>query len=461
MQKGRFVAAASASLEATSEEDITVLIIGGGGREHALCNAMQWSPSVDAVFCAPGNPGISASGDATCIPDLDISNSSAVISFCEKWGIDLVVVGPEVPLVAGLVDDLQAARISAFGPSAQAAALEGSKDFMKRLCNKYDIPTAKYKSFTNVVDAKEYIKEMGTPIVVKADGLAAGKGVIIAMTLEDAFAAVDSMLVDKVFGTAGGCVIVEEFLDGEEVSFFALVDGETALPLASAQDHKRVGEGDTGPNTGGMGAYSPAPVLTQELEVAVMDSIIMPTVKGMAAEGCKFVGVLYAGLMIDKKTGSPKLLEYNVRFGDPECQVLMMRFRSDLAQALLAACRGKLKGLSLVWSKEAALVVVLASKGYPGHYRKGTVIKNLDEAETAAPKVKIFHAGTSLDSHGNIVASGGRVLNVVALGKDITQAHERAYQAVDEIIWPDGFCRRDIGWRAIARTQESGKEMAR
>lgn len=458
-RKGRVIAQASASALSATEEHVTVLVIGGGGREHALCYGLQRSQTCDGVFCAPGNAGISAADDATCISDLDITNSAAVISFCHKWEVGLVVVGPEAPLVAGLVDDLQEAGIAVFGPSAAAAALEGSKDFMKRLCMKYDIPTAKYKSFTNAVDAKKYIEEMGTPIVVKADGLAAGKGVIIAITLEDAFAAVDSMLVDKIFGTAGGLVVVEEFLDGEEVSFFALVDGETALPLASAQDHKRVGDGDSGPNTGGMGAYSPAPVLTPELESIVMDCIIMPTVNGMAAEGCKFVGVLYAGLIIDKKTGLPKLLEYNVRFGDPECQVLITRFRSDLAHALLAACRGKLEGLSLQWSEESSLVVVLASKGYPGHYTKGTVIKNLDEAEAAAPRVKIFHAGTALDYQGNIVASGGRVLGVVAMGKDIAQAQNRAYQAVDEIIWPEGFCRRDIGWRAVARLQDASKEM--
>eukprot|EP00250_Pteridium_aquilinum_P025128 c30205_g1_i1 orf=125-1684(+) len=433
---------------------ITVLVIGGGGREHALCYGLRRSSSCGAVFCAPGNPGIAAAEDATCIPDLDVSTSSCVVSFCQKQGVDLVVVGPEVPLVAGLVDDLQAAGIVAFGPSAKAAALEGSKDFMKRLCIKYDIPTAKYKSFSNAEDAKSYIREVGMPIVVKVDGLAAGKGVIIATTLEEAFNAVDSMLVDKDFGTAGGLVIVEEFLDGEEVSFFALVDGENAVSMASAQDHKRVGDGDTGPNTGGMGAYSPAPALTPKLEATVMETIILPTVKGMAQEGCKFVGVLYAGLIIDKKSGMPKLLEYNVRFGDPECQVLIPRFQSDLAGALLAACKGELKGLSLSWSDEAALVVVLASEGYPGNYKKGTIIKNLDKAEAAAPRVKIFHAGTGLDSQGNVVATGGRVLGVVASGKDIAQAQERAYQAVEQVDWPEGFCRRDIGWRAVARLQE-------
>lgn len=447
----------STTLGSKRGEGITVLVIGGGGREHALCYGLQQSSTCDAVFCAPGNPGIAAAGDATCFPDLDITTSSCVISFCQKQGVGLVVVGPEAPLVAGLVDDLQAAGILAFGPSAKAAALEGSKDFMKRLCIKYGIPTAKYKSFTNAEDAKSYIKEIGTPIVVKADGLAAGKGVIIATTLEEAFSAVDSMLVDKVFGTAGGLVIVEEFLDGEEVSFFALVDGENAVPMASAQDHKRVGDGDTGPNTGGMGAYSPAPALTPKLEAVVMDTIIMPTVKGMANEGCKFVGVLYAGLIIDKKSGIPKLLEYNVRFGDPECQVLIPRFQSDLVSTLLAACKGELGGLSLSWCDEAALVVVLASEGYPGKYKKGTLIRNLKEAEAAAPKTKIFHAGTGLDANGNIIATGGRVLGVVSLGKDIVQAQERAYKAVDHVNWPDGFFRHDIGWRAVACLQECNK----
>eukprot|EP00253_Pinus_taeda_P000490 PITA_00490 len=322
---------------------------------------------------------------------------------------------------------------------------------MKKLCDKYGIPTAKYQTFTNASDAKNYIEKQGAPIVVKADGLASGKGVVVAETLEEAYGAVDSMLVKGNFGSAGRQIIVEEFLEGEEASFFALVDGENALPLASAQDHKRVGEGDTGPNTGGMGAYSPAPILTKELESVVMKSIILPTVKGMEAEGCKFVGVLYAGLIIDYKSGLPKLLEYNVRFGDPECQVLMVRLESDLVQILLAACKGQLSGVTLDWSKDSALVVVLASKGYPGDYKRGTIIKNLQEAEVAASKVKIFHAGTALDSHGNMVAMGGRVLSVTAMGSDIKEAQERAYQGVNEIIWPEGFCRRDIGWRAVSR----------
>eukprot|EP00249_Psilotum_nudum_P012573 c23861_g1_i1 orf=439-2373(-) len=443
------------------EERVVVLVIGGGGREHALCSGLQRSPSCDGVFCAPGNPGISASGDATCIDGLDISNSSAVISFCQKWGVGLVVVGPEALLVTGLVDDLKEAGILAFGPSAKAAALEGSKDFMKKLCTKYGIPTAKYQSFNDVSDAKQYIKAEGVPIVIKADGLAAGKGVIIARTLKEAYAAVDSILVEKAFGSAGSLVVVEEFLEGGEVSFFALVDGETAVPFASAQDHKRVGDGDKGLNTGGMGAYSPAHLLTSDLEAVVMESIILPTVKGMSTEGCKFMGVLYAGLIIEEKTGLPKLLEYNVRFGDPECQVLMVRFQSDLVQALLAACRGQLKDITFQWSEETSLVVVLCSKGYPGKYTQGTVIKNLDEAEIVAPKVKIFHAGTSLDFDGNVIAVGGRVLGVTALGKDIVQAQERAYQAVDKVIWPDGFCRRDIGWKAVTtHLQNKRNELA-
>lgn len=432
---------------------MAVLVIGGGGREHALCYAMKRSPSCDTVFCAPGNAGISNSGDATCISDLDIADSAAVISFCHKWNVGLVVVGPEAPLVSGLVNDLTEAAIPAFGPTSEAAALEGSKNFMKSLCDKYKIPTAKYQTFTDPAAAKHYIKEQGAPIVIKADGLAAGKGVIVATTIEEAYKAVDSMLVEAVFGSAGHRLIVEEFLEGEEASFFALVDGENAIPLESAQDHKRVGDGDTGPNTGGMGAYSPAPVLTKELQDLVMKSIILPTVKGMSAEGCKFVGVLYAGLMIEEKSGLPKLIEYNVRFGDPECQVLMVRLESDLAQVLLAACRGELSEVSLSWSSGSAMVVVMASKGYPGPYEKGTVIQNLEEAEHVAPSVKVFHAGTALDTEGNFVSTGGRVLGVTAQGKDLEEARDRAYQAVEQINWPGGFYRRDIGWRALPHKQ--------
>ncbi|WVZ53282.1 hypothetical protein U9M48_004250 [Paspalum notatum var. saurae] len=447
---------------AASDERITVLVIGGGGREHALCYALNRSPSSGAVLCAPGNAGIAQSGDATCVSDLDISSSDDVISFCRESGVGMVVVGPEAPLVAGLANDLVKAGIPTFGPSSEAAALEGSKDFMKKLCDKYNIPTAKYRTFTDAVEAKKYVKHEGAPIVVKADGLAAGKGVVVAMTLAEAFEAIDSMLVEGSFGSAGSRVIIEEFLEGEEASFFALVDGENALPLESAQDHKRVGDGDVGPNTGGMGAYSPAPIVTDELKRIVMESIIIPTVKGMAAEGCKFVGVLYAGLMIEKKSGLPKLIEYNVRFGDPECQtgsvaiavvVLMMRLESDLAQVLLSACRGELVDVSLAWSPEMAMVVVMASQGYPGCYKKGTVIRNLDKAEQVSPAVKIFHAGTALDGDGNLVAIGGRVLGVTAKGKDIEEARARAYNAVNAVDWPEGFFRSDIGWRALRPKQ--------
>ncbi|KAK4491269.1 hypothetical protein RD792_002005 [Penstemon davidsonii] len=436
-----------------SVERVSVLVIGGGGREHALCYALKRSPSCDSIFCAPGNAGISNSGDATCIENLDISNSSEVIAFCHEWGVQLVVIGPEAPLVAGLANDLVKAGIPTFGPSSEAAALEGSKDFMKRLCDKYAIPTAKYRTFTDPLAAKAYIKSQGAPIVVKADGLASGKGVIVAMSINEAYEAVESMLVENAFGSAGCRVIVEEFLEGEEASFFALVDGENAIPLESAQDHKRVGDGDTGPNTGGMGAYSPAPVLTRELQSVVMDTIIMPTVKGMAEEGCKFVGVLYAGLMIEKQSKLPKLIEYNVRFGDPECQVLMARLESDLAQVLLMACRGELSGVTLDWSPGSAMVVVMASEGYPGRYKKGTLILNLEEAEGVAPSVKVFHAGTALDSEGNFVAMGGRVLGVMAKGVDLEEARDRAYEGVEQVKWPGGFYRRDIGWRALQKKQ--------
>ncbi|EYU33276.1 hypothetical protein MIMGU_mgv1a003947mg [Erythranthe guttata] len=456
----------------TYVERVSVLVIGGGGREHALCYALKKrSPSCDAVFCAPGNAGISNSGDATCIDYLDISDSLSVIAFCREWGIGLVVVGPEAPLVAGLANDLVNAGIPTFGPSSEAAALEGSKDFMKRLCDKYDIPTAKCSQI-QIESQKRIFAAVflscighlcliilienfneGAPIVVQADGLAAGKGVIVATTLEEAYEAVETMLVKNAFGSAGGRVIIEECLEGEEASFFALVDGENALALESAQDHKRVGDGDVGPNTGGMGAYSPAPVLTKELEKVVMESIIVPTVKGMALEGCKFVGVLYAGLMIERKSGLPKLIEYNVRFGDPECQVLMVRLESDLAQVLLAACKGKLANVSLEWSPGSAMVVVMASNGYPGSYKNGTVIHNLEEAEQVAPTVKVFHAGTALDSDGNYIATGGRVLGITAKGANLAEARDRVYQAVDQVNWPEGFYRRDIGWRALPQKQ--------
>ncbi|BFI33818.1 phosphoribosylamine---glycine ligase [Marchantia polymorpha subsp. ruderalis] len=439
----------------SGKEKVTVLVLGSGGREHSLCYGLRRSATCGVVFCAPGNAGIQLSGDAKCLPDLDITNSLAVAEFCKENGVGLVVVGPEGPLVSGMVDDLKGEGIPTFGPSAEAATLEGSKSFMKNLCDKYQIPTAKYACFTNAEKAKEYIQEQGAPIVVKADGLAAGKGVVVATALSEALDAVDSMLTEGIFGSAGGMLVVEEFLDGEEVSFFAIVDGENAVPLVSAQDHKRVGDGDTGPNTGGMGAYSPAPALTPELEKIVMDTIVLPTVRGMAKEGCTFVGVLYAGIIIEKKNGLPKLLEYNVRFGDPECQVLMMRLQSDLVQLLLAACKGELKGVELEWTDDPALVVVMASNGYPGDYKKGTMILNLEAAERYGSKVKLFHAGTALDSQENIVAAGGRVLGITAMGKDIVEAQKQAYEVVDQINWEEGFCRRDIGWRAVERCKEN------
>ena len=425
---------------------MNILVIGSGGREHALVWAIAASPLVNRLVCAPGNGGIADQAD--CV-DLDAADHAGVIAFCRDQAIDLVVVGPEAPLVAGLVDALTAAGLKAFGPTAAAARLEGSKGFTKDLCAKYAIPTAAYARFSEAAPAKAYVRAQGAPIVIKADGLAAGKGVIIAETVAQAEAAIDDMFAGA-FGAAGAEVVVEEFMTGEEASFFALVDGDTALPLATAQDHKRVGDGDTGPNTGGMGAYSPAPVMTQALCARAMDEIILPTVRGMAAEGAPYTGVLYAGLMITAE--GPKLVEYNVRFGDPECQVLMMRLKSDLVPALMAAVDGQLAHLDLRWREAAALTVVMAATGYPGAYHKGSAITGL-KAAGADDDVVIFHAGTKRDD-GRIVANGGRVLNVTALGATVGEARRRAYAAVDAIDWPDGFCRRDIGWRAIERERE-------
>jgi len=416
-----------------------ILVIGSGGREHALCWAIAASPLVDQLYCAPGNAGIAE--EAECV-SLD-ANKYAVVAFCQRAAIDFVVVGPEAPLVAGLVDSLEANGIAAFGPSLAAAALEGSKSFMKYLCAREGIPTAAYQGFSDAAAAKAYIAERGAPIVVKANGLAAGKGVVVAADLATAYAAVDMALVEGRFGGAGASIIVEEFLAGEEASFFALVDGTNALPLTAAQDHKRVGDGDTGPNTGGMGAYSPVPSVTPEMEGVVMDRIILPTVRAMARDKRPFKGILYAGLML---TGEgPKLLEYNVRFGDPECQPLIMRLKSDLLPALLAARDGILGQVDLRWHDEAALCVVMAAKGYPDDPQRGTEIRGLDRA-AGDPEVKIFHAGTRREG-GRIIADGGRVLGVTARGADLAQARERAYRAVDLIDWPEGFCRRDIGGR--------------
>ena len=420
-----------------------ILVVGGGGREHALCWAIAASPLCDQLYCAPGNAGIAR--EATCVP-IGAEDLDALLAFAREEAIDVVVVGPEAPLVLGLADRLAEAGIKVFGPSAAAAALEGSKAFMKDLCAKYGIPTAAYRRFTDAAAAKAYLRERGAPIVVKADGLAAGKGVTVAATLAEAERAVDAALVAGAFGRAGAEVVIEERLEGEEASVFALVDGKTVLPLASAQDHKQVGDGDTGPNTGGMGAYSPAPIMTEAMAGRVMDEILRPTVRAMREEGRPYKGVLYGGLMITAE--GPKLLEYNVRFGDPECQVLMARLKSDLLPALIATSDGVLGSFDLRWHEEAALVVVLAAKGYPGAYEKGSVIRGVEAAERD-DKVVVFHAGTKRGEDGALLANGGRVLGVTALGATVAEAQRRAYAAVDRIDWPEGFCRRDIGWRAV------------
>ena len=420
-----------------------ILVVGSGGREHALCWAIGASPLVSRLYCAPGNAGIAE--NAVCI-DIAAEDIDGILRFATEEVLDLVVVGPEAPLVAGLADRLAEAGIRVFGPSAAAARLEGSKGFMKDLCQKYGIPTAGYARFDDAAAAKAFLRERGAPIVVKADGLAAGKGVTVAESRQAAEAAVDEALVDGRFGEAGGEVVIEEFLEGEEVSFFALVDGETALPLASAQDHKRAFDGDEGPNTGGMGAYSPAPVMDAGLEEKVMQRIVQPTVDAMKAEGCPYQGVLFAGLMI--QDGEPKLLEHNVRFGDPECQALMIRLKSDIVPALFAAAEGQLKNVDLRWYGDAAMVVVLAAKGYPGSYEKGSEIRGI-KAAAEQTEVTVFHAGTRRGEEGELRAAGGRVLGVAARGATIREARDRAYAAVDKIEWPEGFCRRDIGWRAL------------
>jgi phosphoribosylamine--glycine ligase len=416
-----------------------ILVIGSGGREHALCWAIAASPLVDHVYCAPGNAGITQ--EAECVP-IGVMDTAEIVSFCKREAIDFVVVGPEAPLVAGLVDVLEAEGIAAFGPTKDAAALEGSKGFMKDLCAREGVPTAAYRRFTDAAAAKAYIAGQGAPIVVKADGLAAGKGVVVAATIAEAMAAVDDAFSGK-FGAAGAEIVVEEFLAGEEASFFALCDGIHALPLAAAQDHKRVGDGDTGPNTGGMGAYSPCAAVTPEIEAQVMERMILPTVRALARDGRPFKGVLFAGLMLTAE--GPKLLEYNVRFGDPECQALMMRLQSDIVPALLAARDGVLNRVDLRWHDVASICVVMAANGYPDDPQRGTEIDGLDAA-SADPDVKIFHAGTKRDG-GRILADAGRVLGVTATGPDLSAARDRAYRAVDRIVWPGGFCRRDIGNR--------------
>ena len=418
-----------------------VLVVGSGGREHALCWAIAASPLCDEVLCAPGNGGIAEVARCVAVDPMDFD---AVVALCRDEAIEFVVVGPEAPLVAGLVDRLEAEGIEAFGPTAAAAQLEGSKVFTKALCDANGIPAAASRSFSDAGEAAAYVESHGAPIVIKADGLAAGKGVTVAQTLDEALAATAAI---GDFGEAASTILVEDMLLGEEASFFALVDGESALPLVGAQDHKAVGDGDVGPNTGGMGAYSPAPILDSAMVARVMDEIVMPTVRAMAAAGTPYKGVLYAGLMIDAE-GQPKLLEYNVRFGDPECQVLVARLRSDLLPALMASRDGELAKFDLRWRDEAALCVVMAAEGYPGPYEKGSEIRGLDGL--GDDDLVVFHAGTARRD-GRLVATGGRVLGVTARAASVAEAQARAYGAVARIDWPQGFCRSDIGWRAVAR----------
>ncbi|WP_312229989.1 phosphoribosylamine--glycine ligase [Pseudescherichia sp.] len=426
-----------------------VLVIGNGGREHALAWKAAQSPLVSTVFVAPGNAGTAleptlqnVAVSATDIPGL--------LSFAQSEKIDLTIVGPEAPLVIGVVDAFQAAGLKIFGPTQGAAQLEGSKAFTKDFLARHNIPTAEYENFTEVEPALAYLRKKGAPIVIKADGLAAGKGVIVAMTLEEAEAAVHDMLAGNAFGDAGHRIVIEEFLDGEEASFIVMVDGEHVLPMATSQDHKRVGNGDTGPNTGGMGAYSPAPVVTSEVHQRTMDRVIWPTVKGMAAEGNTYVGFLYAGLMIDKQ-GNPKVIEFNCRFGDPETQPIMLRMKSDLVELCLAACEGKLDEKTSEWDDRASLGVVIAAGGYPGNYRTGDVIHGLPLESVGG---KVFHAGTTLADNEQVLTSGGRVLCATALGNTVAEAQKNAYALMADIHWDGSFSRQDIGYRAIAREEQ-------
>ncbi|WP_199259412.1 phosphoribosylamine--glycine ligase [Paracoccus binzhouensis] len=420
---------------------MNILILGSGGREHALAWAIRQNPKCDRLFVAPGNAGMEP---LARLADLDILSGPAVIGFCEENAIDLVVIGPEAPLAAGVADELRAAGILVFGPSRAAAMLEASKAFTKEVCDACGAPTAAWARFDAAEPARAYIRAQGAPIVVKADGLAAGKGVTVAMTEAEAIAAVDDAF-GGAFGAAGAEVVIEEFMEGEEASFFVLCDGVDCLPIGTAQDHKRVGEGDTGPNTGGMGAYSPAPVLTAEIQDAVMAEIVRPTVAEMARRGTPFQGVLYAGLMI--RDGRARLVEYNVRFGDPECQVLMMRLGAQALDLILACAEGRLGTAAVSWADDHALTVVLAAKGYPGAYEKGSAIRGLDALAEDSFRM-VFHAGTARRD-GQIVATGGRVLAATGRGATLAEAHARAYALVDAIDWPGGFCRRDIGWRAL------------
>ena len=420
-----------------------VLVIGSGGREHALCWGVARSSLATRLSCCPGNGGIA--NLAECV-DISVEDFDDIVAHCHQETVDFVIVGPEVPLVGGLVDRLEQEGILAFGPNRRAAILEGSKVFTKTLCLKHNIPTAAYEVFQDIDEARAYIQDRGAPIVVKADGLAAGKGAIVCETTEEALSAAENVLGGQ-FGDAGKEIVVEQFMVGEEASFFALCDGRNALPLATAQDHKAVFDDDKGPNTGGMGAYSPAPVMTEEMRQKTMERIILPTMRAMEQDDRSFKGVLYAGLMITDR--GPQLIEYNVRFGDPECQVLLARWQSDPLAALIAAAKGQLAGYEVTWSERAAITVVMAAKGYPGEYAKGSEIRGVEAAE-AAIGVSVLHAGTVRDGD-RLLANGGRVLGVTAQGADIREARDRAYQGVDAIDWPDGFYRRDIGWRALDR----------
>ncbi len=420
---------------------MNILILGSGGREHSLAWAVKQNPKCDRLIVAPGNAGIAQIAE---LADIDILDGDVVASFAEENAIDFVIVGPEAPLAAGVADTLRAAGLAVFGPSQKAAQLEASKAFTKAICDAANAPTAAYARFTDAAPARDYVTAQGAPIVIKADGLAAGKGVIVAMDMDTALAAIDDMF-DGEYGDAGAEVVIEEFMEGEEASFFLLVDGETVLPIGTAQDHKRAFDGDKGPNTGGMGAYSPAPVLSDEIADKALNEIIKPTMAVMAAQGMPYQGVLYAGLMI--KDGQPRLVEYNARFGDPECQVLMMRLGAQALDLMLACADGRLSEKTVNWADDHALTVVMAADGYPGSYEKGSVINGLD----ALPETSFemcFHAGTK-EVDGNITAIGGRVLNVTARGATLAEAHAKAYALVDQIEWPEGFNRTDIGWRAL------------
>ena len=424
---------------------MNILIIGNGGREHALAWKAAQSPLAKNVYVAPGNAGTAQEPNLTNV-DISATDIDGLVAFARANNIGLTIVGPEAPLVLGVVDAFKAAGLTIFGPSKGAAQLEGSKAFTKDFLARHHIPTADYQNFTEVEPALAYLDKTGAPVVIKADGLAAGKGVIVAMTLKEAQDAVHDMLAGNAFGDAGHRIVIEEFLTGEEASFIVMVDGKNVVPMATSQDHKRVGDNDTGPNTGGMGAYSPAPVVTDAVHQRVMEKVIYPTVEGMAAEGHTYQGFLYAGLMIDEQ-GEPKVIEFNCRFGDPETQPIMMRLQSDLVELCLAGAQGKLAGKTSQWDPRPALGVVMAAGGYPGDYRKGDVIEGLDIQEA---NCKVFQAGTAL-KNGAVVTDGGRVLCVTALGEDIAQAQKQAYAALKHIHWNDAFCRSDIGYRAIAR----------